>query len=362
VTTHLRAAAVGVAIASTLLVAACGGGGNGEDSKSADQIVKDAQAALRSAGSYHMSGKVSSDGGDVTLDIKVQGKSSSTGHIAEGGVAFDFVQTGGKLYIKGKELFAKAAPQVADQIGDKWVTGPKDDSHFSTAADTISQFADPASLADSLGSSGGPYSKQGNTTVNGQSAVVVKGKDGTLDVAASGPAYPLHLDGGSHGSLDMTDYGKNFGIKAPAGALDVTPLASSSNSDSSGNTKAVVDASKVRDGVLLIAQGAITESSGSVSDAWGVGALVAKQLPSEIDVVLQTGDLSAQPPATPTKLVLIAEEGSNGDLFGVVALDTSGKCEVGALTGTPPNQNPMKATVPAGEDCTAQNAITALGG
>jgi hypothetical protein len=360
VTSTRRTAAV-AAIALSTLVAACGSsGGNGEDGKTADQIVNDAKAALKSATSYHIAGSITNDGETDKFDMKVDSKDTTSGHMDQGGgVAFDFVTTGGTIYLRGKELFAKANPDVADQIGDKWVTATGN-SKFADAASTVTAFADSSGLADSLGNTGGPYTKGGTKTVNGQSVVAVKSKDGEMDVALNGKPYPVHLDAGAHGKVDITEYGSHFGIKAPSGAIDVSTLDTSSSSSESSTTKAVVDAVKVRDGVLKVAEGTITTSSGTVKDGWGVPDAVASQLPSDIDVVLQTGTLPGQPAATPHKVVLAALHESSSDIFLVVTLDTSGVCAFGALTGTPPSHGPYTGTLSSGTACTAANAIDKL--
>lgn len=366
-----RAAVTGLA-ACALLVAACGASGNGEDGKQAQQILSDAQAALKSASSYHIAGTVHEDSSTITLDVKVGGSGRAAGHMSQDGASFDFVELSDKLYIKGKAYFAKQGnQQLADALGDKWLAAPPDDSSVSDAVSSLDSFTKVSDLADSLGSEGGPYSKGSTGTVNGQSVVWVKGKDGSLAVATAGKPYPVELDGGSHGKVDITDYGTHFDISAPGVSVDLADLKasvdSSSSSDSTSDSstessKAVVDATKVRDGVLEVAQGTITDSSGTAADAWGVAAALTKALPADIDVSVQTGDLGGQPAATPTSVVLVTQESDSGDLFMVVVLDASGNCEVGALTGTPPNQNPQKATLPSGQDCTAENAVTALGG
>ncbi|MGE5286341.1 MAG: hypothetical protein ACM3ML_03870 [Micromonosporaceae bacterium] len=62
-------------------------------------------------------------------------------------------------------------------------------------------------------------------TLNGQKVVLVNYPDGTrLYVANTGPAYPLRLDEhwseeGEH--LDFSEYGVQFHITAPKGALDM---------------------------------------------------------------------------------------------------------------------------------------------
>lgn len=364
-----RAAAAGTLAASAFLLAACGSG-NGEDGKQAQQIVNDAKAAVRAATSFHVAGSVKTDSSTTSVDVKVDG-SKSAGHVSQDGTAFDFVEIGSTLYLRGKDFLASAKSQdVADTVGDKWLKTSTDDSDFSNATSGIDSLTKPSAIADSLGSKGGPYSKTGTGSVDGQSVVFVKGPDGTMAVATSGKPYPVRLDGGSHGSIDMTQYGASFGISAPGGAVDVSSVASSSDtststdssSTDSSSDKVIGDATKERDGILEVAQGTITDSSGSGSDAWGVAGALTKLLPSSIDVSVQQGDASAIPGASPTRVVLYVQEGGSGDLFLVVVNDDSGNCEAGALTGTPPNQNPQKTSVPSGQDCTVQNALAALGG
>ncbi len=243
-TSHRGAFALAAVAASGLVLAACGGGGGSgsgsgsEDSKSADQVVKDAQQALRGASSYHLAGSIVQNGSTMTMDVKVQGKDTAAGRLDEGGgLAFDFIETGGKLYIRGNSFIAHfAGAAAASAIGDRWIAAGADDPHFQDAATAIGGFTDPSGLADSLGSqSGGSFSKNGTTTVNGQTAVVIKSKDGTLDVADSSPAYPLHLEGGSKGHIDITEYGANFDISAPSDAIDLNgqPAGGSSGGGSS---------------------------------------------------------------------------------------------------------------------------------
>jgi len=358
-----RAVAAGLA-ASALLLAACGSG-NGEDGKQAQQIVNDAKAALRSATSFHVAGSVKSDNSTTTVDIRVDG-SKSAGHVDQDGTAFDFVETGSSLYLRGKDFLASLSQDVADAVGGKWLKTSTDDSTFSDTTSSIDSLTKPSDLADSLGSKGGPYSKTGTGSVDGESVVFVKGPEGTMAVATSGKPYPVRLDGGSKGRMDVTEYGASFGISVPGDAVDASAVSSSSNSSASStdtsSDKVIGDATKERDGVLEVAQGTITDSSGSASDAWGMASALAKLLPANIDVSVQQGDVSQTPPASPTNLVLYVQESSNGDLFLVVVDDTSGRCEAGALSGTPPNHDPQKAMVPSGQDCTAENALAALGG
>ena len=359
--TSIRRGAACAAIALSSLVVACGPsgpGGNGEDGKSADQIVKDAQAALKSVSAYHLKGNISNDQGNVALDVRVQDKNTLSGHLQQSGVAFDFVEVDNKIFFRGKELWEKFNADVAGQIGDRWVTATGN-TDMEAQLTSVEELSDSSSLADSLGAEGGPFSKNGTTSYNGQQVVVVKGKDGTLDVALSGKPYPVHLDAGSHGKMDITDFGGKFGIKAPGDALDLSDL--TGDSSSGDTTKAVVDATKVRDGILQLAQELIPKDPGGINDGWGVADALSKQLPSVIDVIL-TDSVTSQTAATPQKVVLGALHEDSADIFVVATLDTNGTCAVGALTGRPPSHGPYKATLAAGKDCTVGSAVDALAG
>jgi hypothetical protein len=364
VTSTRRAAAL-AAVALSSLVAACGSSGNGEESKTADQIVADAKAALKAATSYHLVGTVSPGNKPTKIDIKVAGAKSSSGHVDQDGVVFDYIDANGKLYIRGKALFASYSQAAADLIGDQWVTATGNAS-LESAATSVTGLSDSAQLADSLGSSGGPFSKGGTKTVNGQPAIAITNKDGEMDVATSGAPYPVRLDAGAKGQMSITEYGAHFDISAPSKALDASSLGSLSSGQSSpspsasGATKAVVDAVQMRDAVLSIGQSTISSSSGTADDAWGVGQKLAGVLPSSIDIVVQTGSLSGQSPATPTKLVLVGQQTSSGTFFLVVVKDSTGNCEVGALTGNPPNANPVTRSLSSAQDCTAAAAVAAL--
>jgi hypothetical protein len=360
--TTLRRGAAFAAIALSTLAVACGptpARDNGEGGKSADQIVKDAQAALKSVSAFHLKGNISNDQGNMALDVKVQDKNTLAGHLQQSGVDFDFVETGDKIYFRGKELWQKFNADVADQIGDKWVSAGGN-TDMEAQLSSIEELSDSSSLADSLGSDAGPFSKNGTTSYNGQQVVVVKGKDGSLDVALFGKPYPVHLDAGSHGKMDITDFGAKFDIKAPSGALDLSDLTGDSSS-SGDTTKAVVDATKVRDGVIQLAQSLIPKNPSDISEGWGVAAALTKQLPTDIDVIL-TNSVTSPTAATPQKVVIGALHEDTADIFVVVTLDTNGTCAVGALTGTPPSHGPYKDTLASGKDCTVGNAIDALAG
>jgi hypothetical protein len=165
---------------------------------------------------------VVSSGKSTKVDVKVDNKTTSSGHIDQDGVAFDYISAGGKLYIKGKALFAKFSQQAADLIGDQWVTA-SGNAGLEQATAGVSAFSDPSQLADNL-TTKGSLTKGDTKTVNGQQVVAIKASDGELDVADSGTPYPIHLEGGALGRIDISEFGAHFGITAPSNALDASTL------------------------------------------------------------------------------------------------------------------------------------------
>lgn len=241
------------ALAVGLLLTACGGGGsgggdNGEAAKSADQIVKDATAALKAARSFHITvnadastlgGSSGSSGfsGPVTVDLDVAEPNSATGTLKMAGVVAHIVYTGGKFYLQGKELWSKfGGAQAGELIGDRWVLVPASASGFSSLTD-INQITD--CLLPATGNT-----KNGTSVVGGQTTVVVENKASaeTLYVASQGAAYPLKVvskGGGSSsssssssgcgsndtaGNATFSNFGTTVTVTPPPNALDISKL------------------------------------------------------------------------------------------------------------------------------------------
>jgi hypothetical protein len=192
-------------LAAGLLISACGsgGGGGGEAGKSADQVLADAVAAMKSLHSLHIdahetaSASSASQFSNLGFSVDVAAADSAQGTVTANGVTAAFVFSGGKLYFKGRAFFAKlASAALAQVIGDRWVIVPS-----SSGIQDIEQLVNPGTLGDCLNLDHGTLSKGGTATVDGQATVVLidRGeKPGTqpakLYVAADGTAYLLRRD------------------------------------------------------------------------------------------------------------------------------------------------------------------------
>jgi hypothetical protein len=255
-----RTRVAGGLLAAGLLLSACGSG-SGEADKTADQILADASSALKAAKSFHFElteagASSSSNGGfgnlSVAMDV-VAGQGASATLKGES-VSANLVITGGKVYLQGRNFWAKfAGAQAANVIGERWVILP---SSVSGLSDLL-MFTDTAKLANCLRLDHGTLSRSGTATVAGQSAVVLADKGdkpgtapGKLYVATSGTAYPLKIESSGNGrpgappggdacsssspasetgsrassTVLFSEFGQSFTIKPPSGALDLQSL------------------------------------------------------------------------------------------------------------------------------------------
>ena len=197
-----RSLPVLAAALGAVLVSACGSGGSpsashpaGEASKTAAQILADAQAALGAAGSFRIrfSGTSATDG-PMTLDLVVS-SGGVKGSMTDQGVTAQVIVAAGQAYIQGRAFFAKTAgADAAAVIGDRWVQLPAGQSFG------FDGFNNPKTVALCLLSVHGTLVKGGTSSFQGQPTVQVLDRadipgdaPGTVDVATTGPAYPLHL-------------------------------------------------------------------------------------------------------------------------------------------------------------------------
>src|SRR5437868_10564346 len=131
-----------LALLVVVTIAGCGGGGsssNGEATKSAVQVVTDAQNAAANASLVHVSGHGTDNGSPLKIDLWI-GDKKGKGHLEESGLGFDVVRLGDVMYIKGGDAFLKkfAGAGAAALLHDKWLKGPA----------TTGQLASLASLTD----------------------------------------------------------------------------------------------------------------------------------------------------------------------------------------------------------------------
>ncbi len=190
---------------------------NGEQSKTAEQVLADAKSALFNTSAVHVKGTETEQGKTQTLDLQLQGEDTA-GTLTTSGVTLNIVKTASKVYLKAPEQFwvKSAGASIAPKLANRWL-----EQDATKAGDTTSLTLQ--GVAASLNASGSAL-KPGvtPTVVGGQPAVLVTKVSGSqLAVANSGAPLPLQIigKGTTVGTLTFTGYGQAQSISPPAGAL-----------------------------------------------------------------------------------------------------------------------------------------------
>jgi hypothetical protein len=193
---------------------------NGLEKKSAAQVRRDTAAALKSAKSVHV---VVSGPQPVQMDLRIQGN-ASTGTIGTGGAKLQITSVGGDTYLKGDQRALQMlgiAATVRQRVGDRWIRVP------AQQAGSLAGFS-LDSLVGGLTRGDSPLQpKVEQATIDGRKVVVLTQRDGAkLYIANTGPAYPLRTanSGPNAGRVDFSEFGVDFHITAPSGAVDLGQL------------------------------------------------------------------------------------------------------------------------------------------
>ncbi len=224
------------ALALLALLAGCGGSsssssassGNGVSDKSSADILAATKVASDAAHSVHVTGSIVSEGSPITLDMNLIAGKGGRGKLSEGGLAFELIQVGKTVYIKGSPAFYKhiGGDAAAQLLQGKWLKAPASDSDFAS----LSQLTDLRQLVNqTLSSQGRSLTKAGTSTIAGQKVVGItdKGK-GTLYIATTGAPYPVQIvkSGTEGGKINFDRWNNAVTLSAPANSIDVAQLQS----------------------------------------------------------------------------------------------------------------------------------------
>ncbi len=195
---------------------------NGISSKSADEIVSAMQTAVSAATSVHIVGAGTSGGSSISLNLKLVRGKGGAGHIALGGLGFDIIRIGQKVYIDASKSFLlHYAGSSSASLAGRW---------FYVSASTkglgsLGSLTNIDALIDQILASHGTLAKGDATTIDGQPAIAINDtkNGGVLYIATTGPAYPLELTPGKNngtGVIKFTAWDQPVALKAPAHPLD----------------------------------------------------------------------------------------------------------------------------------------------
>jgi hypothetical protein len=227
---HLRTLAL--ATTTAVLLTGCGGGDDEkaaapsasptptEDSRSGEELVADAVAALRDAGAVHATGTVTQDGKEAGLDVQLQ-DSSASGSLTMDGQTIEFLVIEGDAYLQAPAEFwvASGSPEsLAKMIADKWLLMPAEQ-----AGDLGPLSLD--GLTDELVDPESGVSEDVKTgRVDGEDVLIATTEDGsTMSVLADGSDYPVLVEKIGQedpGSVAFSGFGKHQEITAPADFID----------------------------------------------------------------------------------------------------------------------------------------------
>jgi hypothetical protein len=219
---------------SVLLVfaAGCGGKDDGKASDSGgdsafakmsgDKIADAAKTDMKTLDEVKFSGEINSDGSSIKLDVQASSSGDCTGSIGLGDGTAEVAAKDGTSWFKPDEAFWRAnagdsADTIIAAVGDKWVLDT--DS-------TFSQFCDLGTFFDNVfkdDGSASTYKVTGTDEIDGKSVVKVdqSDDDGTSTgyVLEDGKHYLVKIertDGDQPGTLEFTDFNKEFDVTAPA--------------------------------------------------------------------------------------------------------------------------------------------------
>jgi len=209
-----------VSPAATAASATAGGGTNGLQNQTPDQVVRNAVAALRAARSFQivMTPPPGAGGPFEVADLQVEGGAGIATLVKNGRALFKVAVVGKKAYIQfSREMLQQLRlPGLFKQLAaGRWVRMHADQAPPEILGDPV------AFLAARLTHHGPLEPAVRQATLHGQKVVVVTdGRNGAkLYVANTGRAYPLLVTWPNGHRIELTRYGASFDIPTPANTL-----------------------------------------------------------------------------------------------------------------------------------------------
>jgi hypothetical protein len=212
------------------LLAGCGSGkkaakDNGEASKPANRVFADARAAAVSAASVHVTGRVSSKGTPITLDLSIAGERGAKGSMSTNGLDFDLVRIGDVAFIRGSDAFYEhfAGAGVAQLLHGKWIKSSIVSGRFRS----LGPLTSIRLLLGEVATHHGKLVNDGKATYKGEDAVAIRdtSDNSKLYVAATGKPYPIAIVGGKKsqsGTITFGNWNASVSLAAPKDAIDIS--------------------------------------------------------------------------------------------------------------------------------------------
>jgi hypothetical protein len=191
---------------------------SGARTGSAADLLRDARAAFAGAPSVRVTGTAVRGSDAYVVDLRLKGAAGGRATIRTSGQTVDVVRVGDTAYVGGDLAFWRGVTgddaAAAKNVG-RYVEVPARDGNFSQ----FTAFTWPDVVTAVLPDPAAPATVGAPTQIGGRVALAVRdGAGSTLSIAATGPAYPLRLDGLASGQvvfLDFSEYGAPVELRAP---------------------------------------------------------------------------------------------------------------------------------------------------
>ena len=189
--------------------------GNGIDTASDAEVLKQASEAFAGARSVHVVGDIVSGKTKIRLDLRAGKGRTGRGSVTLDGARFDVVATGSAVYIGGNDAFWKQAGGAsgAALFRGKYLKTNRKDPAF----EQIAAFFDLADLSKNLLPLDGLAGSDVETVAGVPARVLKDGGNARYAVSTTGKPYPLEwsgTEGSDRIALTFSEYDK---------ALDLTP-------------------------------------------------------------------------------------------------------------------------------------------
>jgi hypothetical protein len=221
----MRLATIAAPLVAVALLAGCGGSSgpksNGEASKTADQIIADAQAAVLGATTVHVSGNA---GSSLVMNLHLVAGKGGEGQMTTNGLTFDIIRIDGSAYFKGGAAFWHqfGSPAAATLFKGRWLKAPATSGRFAS----LTPLTDITKFFSAVLTSHGTLAVGKETTIGGEPAIGIDdtSQGGTLYVATTGKPYPLGIRKSGSGSVNFDEWDAPVTLTAPANAVDISQL------------------------------------------------------------------------------------------------------------------------------------------
>lgn len=183
---------------------------------SANEIMGEAQTAMKEAESLRFSGNLTTDGTEIEMDVAVATSGDCAGTVTLNGGTAEVLRVDEASWMRGDEAFwtAAAGPQgaaVAKAVGEKWVKD--DEGDFTRFCDLIDELVEGDPDDET-------YTKGDVTEIDGAEAIAINVEDdsgtSTAYVATEDPHHLLSLSREGQGEVAFSDYGEPVEAEAPA--------------------------------------------------------------------------------------------------------------------------------------------------